>query len=145
MPRPFYAMTAVVLLAFVASGLARAQPDGAIGVKEAYEMVRSGKLVLIDIRRPSKWRQTGVPAKGRPITMHQNGRAFITAILAAVGGDAAKPIALICATGFRSANLRERLTRLGFRNVYNVAPGMLGSRYGVGWIKAGLPVRRVPQ
>jgi rhodanese-related sulfurtransferase len=139
-----FVLACLTVVLGVAGGVAGAgaQDARAIDAMTAHGMVVSGGMVLVDIRRPDEWRQTGVPENGHLITMHQNGAAFVNAILAAAGGDIEKPVGLICATGVRSAHVQNYLTRFGFKSVYNVAPGMLGSRFGIGWIRAGLPVRR---
>ena len=90
------------------------------------------------IRRPDEWRATGVPEGAQPVDMRRDD--VITAILAAAGGDPARPIALICARGVRSARLATTLHAAGFTHVIDVNEGMLGSAAGPGWIRAGLPV-----
>ncbi|MCB1512398.1 MAG: rhodanese-like domain-containing protein [Hyphomicrobiaceae bacterium] len=110
-------------------------------VEEAHRRALKGELVLIDIRRPSEWRHTGLPASGHAISMYQGGMQFLVGVLQAAGGDRSKPIALICATGARSAYIQGVLRRHGFSAVSNVAAGMEGGRYGRGWVRSGLPVR----
>jgi rhodanese-related sulfurtransferase len=112
----------------------------AVGV--AHQRASKGEIVLVDVRRPSEWRQTGIPASGQPITMHQSGEKFLADLLAATGGRRDKPLALICATGGRTSWLLPRLKKAGFTKVYNVAEGMHGSRYGDGWLKQGLPIKK---
>lgn len=111
-------------------------------VRQAHSRAKAGEIVLIDVRRPSEWRASGVPASGHAITMHQDGRRFVSQLLAATGGDKARPLALICATGGRTTWLQARLRQAGFTNLINVTEGMMGSRYGAGWLKKGLPVRQ---
>ncbi|MFM2422444.1 MAG: hypothetical protein RL291_974, partial [Pseudomonadota bacterium] len=108
----------------------------------AHAKALAGELVLIDIRTPEEWRETGVPASGHAIAMNQRRATFLSAIDGVTGGDKRRPIALICATGGRSAALKTELTRAGYMSVIDVSEGMLGSRGQPGWIKAGLPVRR---
>lgn len=110
-------------------------------VRQAHTRAKAGEVVLVDVRRPSEWRRSGVPASGHAITMHQDGRRFLAQLLEATGGDKTRPLALICATGGRTTWLQARLRRAGFSNLYNVTEGMMGSRYGAGWLKKGLPVR----
>ena len=111
-------------------------------VRQAHTRAKAGEIVLVDVRRPSEWRASGVPASGHAITMHQDGRRFVSQLLAATGGDKARPLALICATGGRTTWLQARLRQAGFTNLINVTEGMMGSRYGSGWLKKGLPVRQ---
>ncbi len=111
-------------------------------VGAAHKQALAGDIVLVDIRRPSEWQASGVPASGYAITMHQDGRTFLNQLLAAAGGDPSKPLALICATGSRTAWLQPRLLKAGFTNILNVSEGMMGGRNGSGWLKKGLPVRK---
>lgn len=111
-------------------------------VRQAHTRAKAGEIVLVDVRRPSEWRASGVPASGHAITMHQNGRRFLAQLLEATGGDKSRPLALICATGGRTTWLQARLRQAGFTNLYNVTEGMKGSRFGAGWLKKGLPIRQ---
>lgn len=112
-----------------------------IPVAEAHERSRKGEIVLVDIRTPEEWKETGVATTAHAITMHQDPRSFRQQLLAAMGGDRTRPVALICRTGNRSSNLQAEMRRAGFTNVADVGEGMAGSRHGKGWLKSGLPVR----
>jgi len=116
-----------------------------ISVGEAHSRATKGNLVLVDIRAPKEWSQSGVPASGKLITMYQRGDQFLAALKKAAGGDVSKPVALICATGVRSLRLQSALRRAGFKNVINVLGGMFGTPKNKGWIKAGLPVSKWKQ
>lgn len=112
---------------------------GVIGVKEAFQRAREGSIILVDIRLPSEWRETGVGENAVPITMHQGIYNFVDKLKKAAG-DNELPIALICAEGVRSADMQSRLVEYGFKGVIDVREGMMGSDNGPGWIKSGLPV-----
>lgn len=116
--------------------------SGNITVDDAHKRAIKGEIVLVDIRAPDEWRQSGVPASGRLITMYQAPASFIGALKASIRGNAAKPIALICATGGRSLDLQKVLREAGFKNILNVVGGMFGTKQHRRWHKAGLPVRR---
>jgi rhodanese-related sulfurtransferase len=103
----------------------------------AQARVRDGSLVLVDIRRPDEWALTGVAVGAVPLDMRDEG--FVAALERLVGGDHAKPIALICARGGRSRKLAAQLTAAGFSAVLDVSEGMLGSSSGPGWLARGLP------
>ncbi|MEP1208911.1 MAG: rhodanese-like domain-containing protein [Rhizobiaceae bacterium] len=124
----------------MSSGLARADGNynGNASADAAFKLSQGNKLKLVDIRRPSEWRQTGVGSGAHKISMHQSG--FVARIDALLGGDRSKPVALICARGHRSTNMKARLNALGFTNVTNVKEGMLGSKSGPGWLKRKLPI-----
>jgi rhodanese-related sulfurtransferase len=112
-----------------------------ITVGEAHARAQAGEIVLVDIRTPEEWKETGVATSAHAITMHQDPRRFTQQVLAALGGDRTRPVALICRTGNRSSNLLAEMRRAGFTNVADVGEGMAGSRHGKGWLKSGLPVR----
>ncbi|MCC2112868.1 MAG: rhodanese-like domain-containing protein [Hyphomicrobiales bacterium] len=104
---------------------------------EAHRRATEGELLLVDIRSPQEWMQTGVGEGVLPITMHQND--FLDRLLEAVAGDRGRAIALICATGNRSRWLQFQLNSYGFSAVEDVSEGMLGSSAGPGWLNRGLP------
>lgn len=136
----------VLLLFFLVAGISSAIPGPAgagklpdiISAPDAYGMMQAGDLLLIDIRSPREWDTTGVAKGAIPITVHQRG--FAAALLEAVGGDRSRAIAIICATGGRTAIAKKYLERMGFTAVTDVTEGMLGSDRGPGWIRRGLPV-----
>lgn len=102
----------------------------------------AGELVLIDVRTPEEWRETGLARGAIPIAMqHPDGAdGFVGAVLAQVGGDRNAPIALICRSGNRSLKMQRLLEAHGFTNVRSVAEGMSGNWTTPGWISRGLPV-----
>ena len=106
---------------------------------EALEAARAGDLLLVDIRRPEEWAQTGVPEGALPLDMRRDD--FTEALLAELG-DPTRPVALICARGVRSDRLSARLASAGFTTVIDVPEGMLGSPAGPGWLARGLPVEQ---
>lgn len=102
-----------------------------------------GDIVLVDIRQPEEWKQTGVP-KGAvliPMRHPEGGAGFIRDLLAATGGSHDKPVALICRTGNRSGKTAQALAGMGFTHVLDVSEGMAGSGAGPGWLKRDLPVQ----
>ncbi len=140
--RGLFLLFALVWLAAAPADAASEKPV-VIGPAEANASAQAGALILIDIRQPQEWRQTGVATPARTISMHDPGgpNGFLNAIIQAVGGDRARPIALICASGVRSTWAQRFLAARGFRQVYNVKEGMLGTGARPGWIRRGLPVR----
>ena len=108
----------------------------------AHAKAEAGEIVLVDIRTPEEWRETGVPASAHAITMNQQPAAFLAALGSVAGTDKTKPIALICRTGNRSAHLAAELRKAGFKNISDVAEGVAGGRNGPGWLRGGLPVRK---
>jgi rhodanese-related sulfurtransferase len=109
-----------------------------LSAPEARKLQLEGQLLLVDIRSPREWRTTGVAAGALTVTVHR--WDFAGALLAAAGGDHGRPIAIICATGGRTALARRYLQLMGFSAVVDVSEGMLGNSRGPGWIRRGLPV-----
>ncbi len=112
-----------------------------IGVDEAFRLSEEGRIVLIDVRLESEWRETGIAATAIPITMHQRMDDFVKRIGEAAGADNQTPIAFICAHGERSSYLQRELAKYGFDRIIDVHGGMLGGKRAPGWIGSGLPVR----
>ena len=108
---------------------------------EAHAKAEAGAITLVDIRTPTEWRETGLPASAHAITMNQDGAALRAALDKVLGGDRSKPLALICRTGNRSSRLIGDLQKAGYTGLIDVAEGMAGSSSGAGWLKAGLPLR----
>lgn len=129
----------------VATGLLTSHPTMAaprvLSAADAYNQARSGKILLLDIRHPEEWRDTGVGEGAYPLSLHQKG--FLRKLRSLTGGDTSKPIALICATGSRSQYLQRELLKRGYQTVIDVPEGMEGNRKGRGWIKLGLPVKKL--
>ncbi len=128
-------------VATLRAAAAEAGSDQIISAKTSHERAKRGELILVDIRHPDEWRETGVPASGHAITMHQSKASLLEKMVAIVGSDKNKPVALICAAGSRSAYLQDWLRGHGFTNVMNVAEGMVGGEFGAGWVKSGLPTK----
>jgi rhodanese-related sulfurtransferase len=112
----------------------------------ALEAMRKGEAVLVDIRQPEEWKQTGVPDGARLIPMRhpEGGAGFVRDLLAVAKGDRNAPIALICRTGNRSGTVAKALSEAGFTHILDVSEGMAGSGAGPGWIRRDLPLTRCP-
>ncbi len=138
------AMTALFGTGASAQGLlgSKEQLGEVVAARDAHESALKGEMVIVDVRSSEEWKETGVPASGFAITMHQDAAIFLNGLDAAMGGDRTKPLALICATGSRTTYLQKPLQQMGFTRVMNVAEGMQGGRFGDGWVKGGLPVRK---
>lgn len=141
----FRRLVGALLLAIgIAAGPAAAQETGSklITAEQAMQLAASGEIILVDVRSPQEWRQTGVPAGAEMVTIHQpNGLiGFLDAMGEALGDDRGRPIALICARGNRSSVASTALARAGYTQVYNIREGMFGSPDGPGWLARGLPM-----
>ncbi|MEO1694098.1 MAG: rhodanese-like domain-containing protein [Pseudomonadota bacterium] len=117
-----------------------AAPPSRLSVTAARTLVAANKIDLIDIRRPSEWRRSGIAAGATPLTMHTNFDRFLARLRKRQAQNGGRPIALICHGGLRSRRMQNRLARAGLR-VSDVTAGMFGNRRGdTGWVRAGLPV-----
>ncbi len=113
-----------------------------ISAQEANRRVQSGEMILIDIRRPEEWRQTGV-AKGA-VRLDMRDPAFADKLLKLTDGNPNAPVGIICRTGNRTTQMQRALAGAGFSQILNVREGMAGSQAGPGWIRQGLPVEPCP-
>ena len=109
--------------------------------EDAHQKALDGDIVLIDIRRPDEWADTGVGQGANPLDMRRDD--FIEALDVIVDGKRDKPVALICARGVRSNRMSQKLEAAGFTRIIDVPEGMLGSRAGPGWLNKGLPVTQL--
>jgi rhodanese-related sulfurtransferase len=102
---------------------------------EAAKRVAAGLAVLIDVREPMEWAQTGVatPALLLPKSEFDDGRLGDWKRVLAEAGD--KELIFYCRSGFRSGEIAKALAAEG-RKVAN-AGGFKD------WQAAGLPVRPV--
>jgi rhodanese-related sulfurtransferase len=134
-------LSLILAALLLASGPARAE---VLTADQAQALAARGALTLIDVRLPSEWAETGLPAGAKGISLqnsltHEVRSGFVDDVLRTVGGDRTRPIALICARGSRSGFARELLAEAGFTNVDDVGEGMMGGPNGPGWLARGLP------
>lgn len=119
-----------------------AERPGTLTPDEARQVAERDQVIMVDVRQPEEWRETGVAPGVELIPMrHPDGEAGLLAdFRALVGEDLDQPLLLICRTGNRSAQVQAFLEHHGFSNVTNVSEGMVGSDTGPGWIARGLAV-----
>jgi rhodanese-related sulfurtransferase len=94
-------------------------------------MDRGGPLNLVDVRTPAEFARVHA-AGARSLPLDQ----LEPAVVAAQRRNPSDSIYLICESGRRAANARERLEQAGVNQVYCVEGGM------VAWEEMGLPVER---
>ena len=112
-----------------------------VSAPDAARLSETGEIILVDIRRPQEWRESGVAEPAATVSMHDEG--FLEGLARLTGGRRDAPLAFICATGRRSSWVAQELEKRGYTNLINVREGMFGSSDGPGWLKRGLPVRKV--
>ncbi len=106
-----------------------------LGAREAAQLVQEGKAVLVDVREPAEWKDTGVAAPAVLLAKSDfdGAKAAWAPFFAQVDKD--KTIVLYCRSGNRSGKVAEALAAQGYK-VFN--SGSLKE-----WAAAGLPVRKV--
>lgn len=105
---------------------------------EALSMVKAGDLVLLDIRRPEEWEQTGVAEGAWPVSMHE--ADFGDRLVEILQQYRPDQIAFICRTGNRSDFLRSQIESQGLPGIRDVSEGMIGNGRAPGWLARGLPI-----
>ena len=107
----------------------------AVSPKQLNDFVRAGRSIeLIDVRTPVEFREVHVPF-ARNVPLDQLDAARIKADR--VGSP--EPLYVICKSGSRGKQAREKLMASGCSNVVNVEGGTQA------WDEAGLPVVRGKQ
>lgn len=104
-------------------------------VDKLYESLRSNSdsIIVLDVRTPQEYNAGHVP-KARNITLDGLSDAVRNGCLDSVKS---KTVAVICASGGRSAQATVRLSRVfNFSDVINVVGGTSK------WIEAGYPIDR---
>jgi rhodanese-related sulfurtransferase len=118
----------------LSAGLALAADVSRIAPADAAKLVASGKAVLVDVREPGEWRQSGVaaPAVLLPLSDFKSNAKDWSDFLAKVGD---KEVITYCRSGHRATIVANALTKKGYKTA--VAGGFND------WQNAGLPVRKV--
>lgn len=137
--RSFLILTAAQL--FAGAAVAQSSPPS-LSVRQAYDGAKAGTLILVDIRTPEEWADTGVPVGA--IRLDMEASAFEARLAALRLENPGKTIALICRTGNRSSSLQRKLAGRGWRDVVDVRGGLLGNPGDKGWLAEQLPVTAYP-
>lgn len=131
----------LVCLALVfAPAVATAQTQAELSPRQAYEHVAAGKAVLVDIRTPEEWAETGVPTGALRLDMTDPN--FVTKLDAVRRANPGKDIAIICRTANRTSLVHRELTARGWTNLINVRGGLAGRGAERGWKADGLPIEK---
>ncbi len=109
-----------------------------LSAPEAQERVASGEMIVLDIRSPEEWTQTGVAEGVWPVSMHRPD--FGQQLQAILAKYEPSQIGLICATGGRTAHVVSVLRQNGIEGITDVSEGMMGNPSGPGWIARGMPI-----
>lgn len=127
-------------LSFQGLAAAKAQsPSFMLSAREAHEQAEAGGLLLVDIRTPAEWADTGVPHGA--IRLDAESAGFEVRLAGFRLDNPNKRIVLIDRTGGLSASVRQALAARGWRDLAVVRGGMLGQG---GWLAERLPVNGYP-
>ena len=125
-----------------AARLVGLQYAGDVTPNEAWYLFAHGDALLIDVRTVEERENVGfVPcslhvawAVGNPMERNPN---FVRELGGLV--DKLDVILFLCRSGKRSVAAAEAVSRLGFKNVFNVTEGFEGDGHGNGWRSHDLP------
>lgn len=129
-------VVAMVLLVTAATPIKADTPI--ISAADASRQMETGDLVVLDIRTPQEWAETGIADGAWPVSMHTP--EFPQQLQAILSQYRTSEIALICATGGRTAYVTEILEKNGIVGVADVSEGMFGNGEAPGWMARGLPI-----
>lgn len=132
---------------------------GDVTPTEAFEMVKDGTAVLVDVRTHPEWVYVGMPdlssAQAQPAVIEwqsyptgQPNPRFVHQLNAAVGPPGDRSIVFLCRSGVRSAAAARAATAAGYTHSYNILDGFEGGlgpdghRGTTGWRAEGLPWRQ---
>jgi rhodanese-related sulfurtransferase len=132
-------LAAALSCAALPAGAQSALPS--VSVKEAHERAKSGKSILVDIRRPEEWKDTGVPEGA--VMLDMTAPTFLAKLSALKLDHPGKTIEIICRTANRTQRVQEILFQRGWREIVNVRGGILGNPGNPGWLAEALPIARV--
>ncbi|MBI2518097.1 MAG: rhodanese-like domain-containing protein [Opitutae bacterium] len=123
-----------VLLSCLVASSALATEVAKITPKAADELLRTGKAVLVDVREPAEWAETGVAEKAVLLAKSdfEGAQKDWKPFLEKAG---AKTIVLYCRSGRRSGAVAAALAEKGYT--------VLNAGGFKDWEAAGLPVRLV--
>lgn len=128
---------ALVATAMLAVPAAAAQRIEEMSVTEAREAVARQEMVLVDVRTPEEWRQTGIPDVAEAMDMRE--RSFVASLLELRKRHPDRKLGVICASGVRSRVVANFLVKNGLRGIVDVPAGVMKPRRG--WLAEKLPVR----
>lgn len=124
------------LITITSAALHGASESGRLTPEEAVERVRSGEAVLIDVREPAEWNETGVVSTAYVLSLSDL-RGDRVAWSAFLEENADRELILYCRSGNRSGQAAALLAEEGYRTAN--AGGISD------WIDADQPLRDVDE
>lgn len=119
------AVGAVVLVVLAAGTFLRGQTAPAnvtLASPSGAELVADDTTLLVDIRTPGEWRQTGV-VEGALLVTYTDAESFLKAVQPRLAEG--QKIAVICRSGSRTSRASRQIAALTDVPVVDVAGGML--------------------
>lgn len=113
--------------------------DHVLTATDAFDAMLAGNLILIDVRRPDEWLDTGVAPGAWLLDMRDEN--FVTYVRTVLERNPDHEVAVICRSGTRSGQLMEFFAKNDMTRIKDVTEGMVGGSRGTGWIPSGLPVQ----
>ncbi len=107
--------------------------------RQAFDAIANDSLVLVDIRTPDEWAETGIPESATPIDMTASD--FVPKLKQVLAGNEGRTVGFICRTGNRSNYLTGVLEKAGLTGIVDVTGGVAGNGKVMGWIAEGLPMK----
>jgi rhodanese-related sulfurtransferase len=104
------------------------EPFQRIDVEQAEQLIKSGKVRVIDVRETDEYQSGHLPG-----AQHIPLNRILTKPTETISGS---DILFVCAVGQRSAVAAEMAAAIGVENIYNLEGGTQA------WIAAGKPVER---
>jgi rhodanese-related sulfurtransferase len=103
-----------------------------IAPEEAMRRLQSNETILVDVRTPQEWKQTGVAPGAKAIDAASP--SFGADLKTVIDANPGKTLTFICRSGQRSAAVAGRLETAGMSHLAHVEGGMNA------WLDDGLPV-----
>ncbi|WP_237154187.1 rhodanese-like domain-containing protein [Oryzibacter oryziterrae] len=94
--------------------------------------VSAGQTVLIDIRTPEEWADTGLARGATPLDM--TSASFLTDLKQVIDSNPGKKLTFICRSGHSSGMLTDQLEHAGLPGLADVKGGMNA------WVQESLPM-----
>ena len=122
----------VVVIAFIVKiEIARlTRKYNQINTNEAVQLLNKDETVVVDVRE-DKEVQTGIINGAKHIPL-----GSLSDQMSQLNNAKDKPILIYCRSGNRSSTACQKLTQLGFSDVYNLAGGIMS------WESANLPIHK---
>jgi len=133
-------VVAAVMAAGLFPNVVSAANEGDVTDKDAFERQQADEMIIVDVRTPPEWQQTGV-AKGAQ-TVDMQDPDFLKKMVELRLSNPDKEIGFICASSNRSGQVQKALSQAGFDRVFSVYGGMTGNGQVPGWIADGLPTEK---